>query len=560
MNSDKKGAILLASVLKAKGIQDVILCPGSRNAPLIITFTADSYFNCYSIVDERSAAFFALGICQNKKKPVAIACTSGSALMNMAPAVVEAYYQRLPLVVISADRPLRLVNQGESQTMDQRDVFKNYIRSHAEITYEPNTEEDLKKGADLISKLINNSIDPYFGPVHLNIRFEEPLYEESNFTYEVKTAMPEINELDLDIDEIREFRSSWNSKDKIIIICGQMFPDPELKKTLETLSTKGVVVLTESISNQNSNDFIPYIDKIIIPATEQEKEKLNPELLITIGGPLISRKIKNQFRPLQNLLHWHVDPLDHEVDAYGHLEKGIKMTAKNFLEHFISEPEKNMKFRDCWINKRDHVELRGEEIVSQSDFSDLKAFHYILNHLPDDIQFHVGNSSPIRYTQLFSVGRESTCLANRGISGIEGSVSTAVGASVNHEGTTLLVNGDLSSLYDSNAFWNNYLSPKFKIIVIQNGGGGIFKIIEGPRKVPEFKEFIETRHNKSFKKFSDFHDLAYFRASTFDELDGLWNEYINEKEKPALLEIDTSNINNEDVLMNFFEELKTENE
>jgi 2-succinyl-5-enolpyruvyl-6-hydroxy-3-cyclohexene-1-carboxylate synthase len=557
MNTDKRGAIYLTEVLIKKGVKHVVISPGSRNAPLIATLTNNDFFTCYSIVDERSAGFFALGISQIVKDTVAVVCTSGSALLNLAPAVAEAFYQRLPLLVISADRPREWVNQGESQTFNQSDVFKNYVRASFDLVQEPESPDDIWYQNRQISEAINKTRTPYWGPVHLNIRFKEPLYQRSEAQRVSPLIVNEVPTVPAMSSELQnQFKLKWESFEKIMIICGAFPPNDAVVNTLKSLARKGVVVLTESTSNLHADEFFSCIDKIIEPAGEQEKTKLKPDLLISIGGPLISRKIKNYLRQITVEEHWHVDPIDHYQDAYQHQNQAIAMNANDFLVQFENLPEKKSTYYSIWKDLNETLEKKHTEYLKNLGFSDLKVFETLMNNLPDTINMHVANSSAIRYVQLFKRVNSVSCFSNRGTSGIEGSVSTAVGASYLSEKTTVLITGDLALMYDSNGLWNNYVSPRIKIIVINNGGGGIFRIIPGPTEIPRFETFIETKQHSDFSGLAAMHNLAYFVAHDIKSLEKGLSDLMKETNRAAILEIKTAEIENDRILKEYFDYLR----
>lgn len=554
MNTDKRGAIYLTEILVKKGVKHVVICPGSRNAPLIASFTSNEYFSCYSIVDERSAGFFALGISQIVKDTVAVLCTSGSALLNLAPAVSEAFYQRLPLLVISADRPKEWINQGESQTFNQSDVFKNYVRASFDLVQEPETSDDIWYQNREISEAVNTTRNPYWGPVHLNIRFKEPLYQEAGSENVSPIILDEISTQSVLSEDVRkQFELSWKSYEKIMVICGAFPPDDSVLNRLKSLSNKGVVVLTETTSNLYANEFFSCIDKVIVPSSDEEKKKLKPNLLISIGGPLISRKIKNYIREYGVDEHWHVDPMDYYQDAYQHQTQAVAMNADDFLSQFEHLPEKDSAYYQTWKEVNETIEKRHTEFLKNISFSDLKVFEIIKDNLPENINMHVANSSAIRYIQLFKPKNAISCFSNRGTSGIDGSVSTAVGTSYLSAKTTVLITGDLSLMYDSNGLWNNYLTPKLKIIVINNGGGGIFRIIPGPKNIPAFETFVESAQHTDFASLSKMHDLAYFGADDTQSLISGVKDLMKENNRAGLLEVKTAGLENDKVLMDYFD-------
>ena len=268
---------------KAKGIVHIVISPGSRNAPLTIGFTMDSFFKCYSVVDERCAAFFGLGIAQQTEHPVALVCTSGSALLNYYPAVAEAFYSEIPLVVLSADRPENLINIGDGQTINQKEVFANHSLYSANLC-----ENDLETNDLEINKALNNAIISK-GPVHVNVPFKEPLYETTNDLLVnpiVKTTV--FNKKVVDYNLLKDIVSRWSSSKKKMVLVGVHAPNRISQKWLNSLANDdSILVFTETTSNLNHPNFFPSIDKIISPLTSEEMEMLRPDILLTFGGLIV---------------------------------------------------------------------------------------------------------------------------------------------------------------------------------------------------------------------------------------------------------------------------------
>ena len=310
----------IVQLCKAKGIKHIVLSPGSRNAPLTIGFTHDNFFKCYSIVDERSAAFFALGIAQQIQQPVAVVCTSGSALLNYYPAVAEAFYSDLPLVVLSADRPKYLIGIGDGQTINQPEVFKNHILYSTNLKQDiiekkNETEEELQ-----IFKSIENKLEKFLGlqktlqqqneveintafniakvqrgPVHINIPLDEPLYDMVDIL-DVNPENIEVEVPKVSIDNIEEFADIWNQAKRKMVLVGVNQSNTVEQKYLDSLANdESVVVFTETTSNLHHDSFFPSIDKVIAPLTEEELKKLQPDVLLTFGGLIVSKKNKSLF-------------------------------------------------------------------------------------------------------------------------------------------------------------------------------------------------------------------------------------------------------------------------
>jgi 2-succinyl-5-enolpyruvyl-6-hydroxy-3-cyclohexene-1-carboxylate synthase len=541
----------IIEICSAKGVHDIIISPGSRNAPLTIGFTNNPKFRCYSIADERCAAFFALGIAQQKQKPVAVVCTSGSALLNYYPAFAEAFYSQIPFVVISADRPFHKIDIGDGQTIRQEDVFRNHSLYNANLTEDASEENDV-----YINEAINVAIARK-GPVHINAPFEEPLYETTNkpaVDCNV-TGLFKIHRL-VGVDDIIAFSTLWNHSKKILVVVGENPPNSIEQKWIDLLATfPSVVVMTETTSNIHHPSFINNIDTLITPFTAKDFTNLQPRILITFGGMIVSKRIKAFLRKYKPRHHWHIDEL-RAYDTFGILTKHFHVQPNQFFKQFlpfVKHVESNYKATFAAIRERRKV--KHEEYLSTISFSDFKAFESILSSLPKNIQLQIGNSSAIRYAQLFDIDATIEVFCNRGTSGIDGCTSTAIGAAVANKKPTLLITGDISFFYDSNALWNNYIPKNFKIIVINNGGGGIFRILPGHEENATFNTFFETSHCLTAEHLAKMYQFDYLIAS--DEVtlkDGLEKLY-KKNDTPTLLEVFTPTRENNKLLLNYFKQL-----
>ena len=541
----------IIEICAAKGVYTIVISPGSRNAPLTIGFTNNPKFNCYSIADERCAAFFALGIAQQTKKPVAVVCTSGSALLNYYPAFAEAFYSEIPLIVLSADRPKDKIDIGDGQTIRQENVFLNHSLFNANLNEEVSKENDF-----LINEAINRSITKK-GPVHINIPFEEPLYQT---TEELLVNVTINNVIDkkqiIETKDLKGFSDIWNKSNKILVLVGDLASNEIEQKWIDKLAEfSSVVVLTESNSNLHHPSFINTIDSLITPLTEVEFQKLQPEILITFGGMLVSKRIKTFIRKHQPQQHWHIDAL-RAYDTFGVLSHHFEVSPNQFFSQFfpLSENlESDYKSHFEEINK-----IRKSKRAIYLDkipFSDLKAFNSIVKSLPKNTQLQVGNSSPIRYVQLLDVDPSIEIFCNRGTSGIDGSTSTAIGAAVANKKQTTFITGDISFFYDSNALWNNYLPKNLKIIVINNGGGGIFRILPGHEETSTFNTFFETSHCLTAEHLAKMYRLKYLMASDEISLEKNLSKLFSSNEAPTILEVFTPTKENDKILLQFFNEL-----
>ena len=541
----------IIEICLAKKVKNIIISPGSRNAPLTLGFVNNPEFNCYSIADERCAAFFALGIAQQSQKPVAVVCTSGSALLNYYPAFAEAFYSQLPLIVISADRPQTKIDIGDGQTIRQENVFKNHSLTNANLTEEASVENDLK-----INKAINKAIARK-GPVHINAPFEEPLYETVS-KLNVDVTISDFAEVHKKIssDEILKFATIWNvSKNKLILV-GVNKPNEIDAKIIELLAKDdSVVVMTETTSNLHHPSFLNNIDTIITPFSNHDFKNAQPDILITFGGMVVSKRIKAFLRKYPPKHHWHIDTL-RAYDTYGCLTKHFKVHSNQFFNQFLPftipiKSDYHSTFEKVAIlRKRKH-----QDYLKSIPFSDFKAFEKIMPSLPKNSMLHLSNSSAIRYAQLFDINTSITVFCNRGTSGIDGSTSTAIGAAVVHNKQTILIAGDIGFLYDSNALWNEYVPKNFKIILINNGGGGIFRILPGHEETPVFNKFFETSHCLTAEHLAKMYGFEYSVASDESSLETSLNALYAQNEKPSILEVFTPTRENDKILLQYFKEL-----
>ncbi|BFP42898.1 2-succinyl-5-enolpyruvyl-6-hydroxy-3-cyclohexene-1-carboxylic-acid synthase [Flavobacteriaceae bacterium GF1] len=572
--SNIPAAQLLVFSCKAAGIKDIVISPGSRNAPLTVSFTADPFFNCFSIVDERCAAFFALGIAQNQRRPTAIVCTSGSALLNYYPAIAEAFYSDIPLVVISADRPTYKIDVGDGQTIRQDNVFDRHIgysanlkmdvshaRERVSVYFPEHLENTQGSIDDYNKKQINSAFAVAFGqklPIHINIPFEEPLYgvREVKDKDTVHMAIEPSTEIDLDFDKIKKI---WNGSKRKMVLVGVNSPGSIDAHWLGELSKDpSILVFTETTSNLHHPSFFPSIDSIIFPIeksknTDERFTDLRPEVLLTLGGLVVSKKVKAFLRKYRPKYHWHV----HETkayDTYFSLTGHFKVDANDFLSKLLSNNEVfGSPYFKTWGLVKKAYESKRNVYAANAPFSDFSVFHLVQEQLPAHAQVHLSNSSTVRYAQLFPINPSIKVYCNRGTSGIDGCTSTAIGSALYHTEPTILITGDLSFFYDSNALWNDYLRSDFRIILINNSGGGIFRILPGFDGSEKFATFFETKHRLTAKQQCEQFDLDYSSATNMMELKNALSSFFQDSEKPKLLEIFTPREVNDKILLGYFD-------
>ena len=564
---------------------NIVISPGSRNAPLAIGFASNKKFDCYSVVDERSAGFFALGMSQQTQKPTVLICTSGSALLNYYPAIAEAYYSDIPLIIISADRPCYKIDIGDGQTIQQKNVFGNHVIDFKNLSQDVNHSTDSilesniqglipssLKTTDLLKlqKTTQSSnekiITSLFGktlhflkPVHLNVPLEEPLSDFVNQpSFEVQSKIKyTLKNTDLAVFDSPLIKGYG----KIMILVGCANKGMLSENIINELSnSENIVVLKETTSNINNTSFFGKIDQLIAPIEFCENSsdlfnKLKPELLITVGGMVVSKKIKTMLRDYRAVAHIHLGHNNAKDTFYNGVDH-FKIDPDLFFKTSLSKLALNSNYKKLWSDISKKRELSHKKYIKNSPFSDLKVFSQLESKIPLNYNLQVSNSSTIRYMQLFDFDKFPKVNCNRGTSGIDGSTSTAVGASVKSIIPTLLITGDLSFFYDANGLWSSQIKPDFRIIVVNNKGGGIFKILPGYKNSPISTEFIETRHKLTTKHLAKMHGFDYLKTKT--EIGLKWHLYrfFNKSSRPRILEISTSSELSSDLLKKYFINLK----
>ncbi len=561
--TNKSGISAFVNECVKHGMRHIVCSPGSRNAPLVIAFDEHPEVETFVIHDERCAAFYAMGMAQQLNAPVGITCTSGSAMLNYYPAVAEAYYQAIPLVVISADRPEEWIDQGDGQTIVQKGVYSNHIRFESTIREEIISDFTFEELKSIIQTAFQKGNGNWKGPIHFNIPINEPLYvtieieKPDSARYPIKSEVYELSNSEKSlIEEI------WKNSERKMILCGQLPKNPYLLQKLVDLSNdSSIAVLVENTSNLTHSAFIHCIDRTLEGITDSDIQKFNPDLLITIGGAIVSKRIKQFLRKAGVKNHWKVGFEFPEMDTYNALTNSFEVNTATFFGHILSitcEP-KNSTFGAHW-KQMDYISQDKIKTFFQTiPYSDLSVFETILDYIPEDSFLHMGNSSVVRYCQLFDPIKSITYFSNRGTSGIDGCTSTACGiALMSASKCNVLITGDVSFFYDSNALWSNHLPSNLRIILINNGGGGIFKIIPGPDSTAQSETFFEAKHEFKAEYICKAFGVHYTRVQTVQEIESEMEHFYLQTEdgKPKLLEISTPSDVNPIVLKDFFNTIR----
>ncbi|MBM3163846.1 MAG: 2-succinyl-5-enolpyruvyl-6-hydroxy-3-cyclohexene-1-carboxylic-acid synthase [Bacteroidetes bacterium] len=479
------------------GVTHWVFSPGSRNAPLAISADHHPKIETIVIHDERSAAFFALGLAEKLGRPVAICCTSGSAPTNYLPAVTEAFYRSIPLLVISADRPEAWTDQGDGQTIRQRNLFRDF--THRSLHLEDQKEDKTtlwqyqRQTALLFNKL-------HLGPAHINVGLAEPLYKTEDKKRFFHRTISVVENFTVDPSVLNNLSRLMLQK-KIMVLCGQLPASQGLQDALEKFAHHDhVVVLTENTSNLSSSRFIPCIDRSLNCIDDAVASEFLPDVLISIGGAIVSKRIKSFLRKAPLTAHIRVGIDFREMDTYQQLTHSIIAQPTDFFTGLsgMTIGLEVPNYFNVW--KKLDLEANRKMTAFQApkdvlvDFNVYKSF---LNRVPEHSVIHLGNSSVIRYMQLFDPAKACIHLSNRGTSGIDGCLSTAMGYASKDDRLNVLIIGDVSFLYDVSALQLQDLSPNLKILIVNNQGGGIFNIIDGAKDSPQCEKYFEAKHSRN---------------------------------------------------------------
>lgn len=519
----EKNTPVIAAICQAQGLEDVIICPGSRSAPLTLAFVRNTYFQCKTVIDERSAGYVALGIAQQKKKPVIIVCTSGTAALNLSPAIAEAYYQQVPLLVLTADRPDAWIDQLDGQAIRQQHIYDAFVLRSWHLSGELYHPDDLWHTQRVINEAILLLNDKQ-GPVHINLAFREPLYQlpdENDYSLQ---AIESISNHDAVSFSNPNFAETLNDSGKFWLIFGQNAYDVTLAPMLQQgIDQLNWTIVHESLSNLSITGSIKNISEVL---SFDSIAYQAPDIVVYFGKQIVSKKLKQYLRNIPNLKVIQVGELP--ADPLQHLHMYIHAPAYQVVQLMLkSKISGNIDFYNHWKHASRKAAQLFSEFLTHAPYSDLTAIAHLRKSLSEDIVVHWGNSTPVRYAQL----TENLNLpfqvhyCNRGTSGIDGSISTAVGHAIANPGRKhVAIVGDLSFQYDCNALWIKDFPDNLLIVVINNSGGNIFRLIDGSSQVAELETWFETRRNHHFQNLSAHFGLSYRRCTTMAELKLLCSE------------------------------------
>ncbi|WP_291787151.1 2-succinyl-5-enolpyruvyl-6-hydroxy-3-cyclohexene-1-carboxylic-acid synthase [Cecembia sp.] len=539
----------LAALCAKKGIKHAVLSPGSRCAPITLAFARHPEIHSRTISDERAAAFVALGMAQQLEKPVVLVCTSGSAAFNYAPAIAEAYFQQIPLIILTADRPPEWVDQWDGQTIRQNEIYGKHVKGFFQFPDEFG-HPDKAWHANRIANEAMNMANAYpAGPIHINIPLREPFYpeigEKFEFDKEVRSFDYFQTNGQLSQESKQKLESSLSQFNKVLIIAGQQRPNQKIQEVIEDIAGQGLaVVVTDTISNLQSAESINFHDHYI--GNSQFHDALRPDLIISFGKSIISKSLKLFLRK-SKATHWYIQPEGYSPDTFQSLGKVIACQPISFLNFFREKGRSDMDFVKKWAAMENQVKNKIDAMMTQAPFGEYKAIGTCLKYIPAQSKLHLANSMAVRYVNFFGQ-RAQEIICNRGTSGIDGSNSTAVGCAFTTKDPVTLITGDMAFFYDRNAFWHNYPMNNLRVILLNNHAGGIFRLIDGPAKQPELEEYFETRQRLSAGYLAKDFGFDYHLANDERSLEMGLKDFYAKSIHPKILEIETDSTQNAKIL------------
>lgn len=467
----------LVALMAAHGVTRCVLCPGSRNAPLLYSLSQRPEMECRAVTDERSAGFAALGWAARTGKPVAVCVTSGSALLNLHPSVAEAHYRRLPLLILSADRPAAWIGQQDGQTLPQPGVFGTLTRASVnlpDVGESPASPEDEWYTNRLLNEAMLELSHRGGGPVHINIPLREPLFEltEDSLPRVRVIRRTEFCALEKERPLLTDLLHRYPRR---LLLLGQREQALALPPAWEE---KRLPIVGEHLCNTRCTCRQP--DTLIGPTLRPE---LSPDLLLTVGGCILSKRLKTLLRKHPPREHWHISREGDLTDTFCCLTRCLEGEPSDVLRHLADmADEGDASYQRLW---------QARPIPFRGPWCGMSLVGLLLQSLSPRCVLHLGNSSAVRYAQLFPLPEGVLAVCNRGVNGIEGSLSTALGYAMGDERLHVVLCGDLSFFYDMNALWMEGVSPRVRILLLNNGGGGIFSTLPG---MP-CNRYIEARHS-----------------------------------------------------------------
>mgnify|MGYP006063742999 FL=1 len=547
MYSSLKNIQILVALLKKYNIKHIVISAGTRHTPLVYSVEHDDFFTTYSIVDERSASFFALGMIEELHEPVAICCTSGTAAANYVSAANEAFYQQLPLLILTADRNHYYMFQQEEQMIPQEHLYSDVCKRVVTL---PHVRDD--KDFWYCSRIANEALMELnhgeMGPVHINFIVENdyPIYQGIvKFDEEKLPDVRKMERLTLEDSEHRwREKSEKLASSKILIVYGQYRPLKENEiDIINNFSEKyNCMFSVDLLSNLHCNYSMPTFTLCRI-LNREEMRRLLPDIIITVNANSVT-EIKSRMASYPNEFeHWHISSKGEISDPFKCLPDVIECSPLTFfkkMSEIRAERTAKHSYFDLWKEYYNRVGIDGCLNNINVEYSAMYAVQQYISKIPIGSMLHIANSNSIRLANYFDTNDNINVYGNRGSHGIDGSMSAFIGqANISNRLSFLLI-GDLSFFYDMNALWNQYVGNNIRILVCNNSGGAIFYTYPNKNNVPSLADHIAAEHNTSVKAWVESRGFKYLAANSKIEFDRQLPELlVFDSECPIIMEVFT---------------------
>lgn len=549
-NTEKKICRMTAHLLAAYGVRDVVLCPGNRNAPLIMAVERHPELRAQTVVDERVGSFVALGMAAQSGRPAAVVCTSGSAVLDCAPAVAEAYYRQIPLVVISADRPADFIDNGQPQTIRQAGVLANIVRCSVDIEPEDSSERRLTYANRRLNKALTAATGHPCGPVHINIQIDTPLAAETEVSDAETFRKIELTGpcMTLPTREARQLGQELAPPRKVLIVCGAMAPDDKVRNAVSRLARiPNIAVLAEDNANVNCGEASTAcnIDAVLASLGAEQRRELLPGILITVGAPLVSGRLGAFLSGHPDIQHWSINEDASPIDTYGILTRHIQLPARSFLPQLASavQPFRTtaLYFGKMWQEAAEMTMKAAMTFTPETLWNDFTAMRELVSVHDKKINVHVSNGMSVRLFQALCAKPFHRTDCNRGVSGIDGATSTAIGAAMVTDTPVMLISGDMSAQYDMGALAVDGVPASFRMVVFSNRGGNIFRIVGSTRGLEEREHRFCNIVSLPLEQLAEGFGFDYYEARDKTSLRALLPHFLDVRTTaaPAILNIVT---------------------
>lgn len=563
----------IAEICSKKGLSNAVLCPGSRCAPLALAFARHKKIHSKTFTDERSAGFVALGMAQQTHSPTLLLCTSGTAAYNFSPAVAEAYFNQIPLIIFTADRPSEWIAQDDGQTIYQSEIFGKHVKKSFQLPHDYEHADSLWAINRMVNEGINLSMQEPRGPVHINAPFREPLYpakdESISFTTDSRIIEERLSDFELPDQQKIKILEDWSHYHHILIVAGQHDFNDDVVESLQHFFTKhNIPIVADITANLHPIEkLIGHADVFLGQATDDVKKSLQPDLLITFGKSVLSKNLKLFLRTHKPQAHWHIQPAGMVADTFQTLTNVIRTTPNKFFTTLSAvgtsqtfESQRQNNYHKLWEIEERKSQRNVEDFFPSKDFGELELVKEVMRSLPPKCNLHLANSMSVRYANFIGLNttqRDVEVFSNRGTSGIDGCTSTVIGHCLTSDKPNILITGDLAFFYDRNAFWHNYPIPNLRVVLLNNHGGIIFKVIDGPGSLPEADEYFITTQKLNGENLCSEFNLDYLKLDHKRKLKNLMKDFFDFDGKTKIMELESEAALNKSIFDNFKAKIKS---